>query len=71
MYHSEGPVRKYEVNLTKVITGETEIQRFYALGTASAEKIIEKLFSKDEYRVNSINELVSVVKIMIEHPCPN
>jgi len=65
------PVRKYEINITKINTGETEVHRFYALGSGSAKEIIKKMYSADEYKINSLDELVSVVKILVEHPCPN
>jgi len=65
------PVRKYEVKLTKLNTGESETHRFYALGSGSAKEIIKKMYDGDEYEINSLDELISVVKILIEHPCPN
>jgi hypothetical protein len=65
------PVRKYEVHLTKINTGESEIHRFYALGSGSAKEIIKKIYDDNEYKIDSLDELISVVKILIKHPCPN
>ena len=65
------PVRKYEVNITKINTGESETHRFYAMGKGSAKEIIKRMYAVDEYKINSLDELVSIVKILIEHPCPN
>jgi len=65
------PVRKYEVSITKINTGESQTHRFYALGTGSAKEIIKKMYDVNEYKINSLDELVSVVKILVEHPCPN
>ena len=65
------PVRKYEVKITKINTGESQTHRFYALGSGSAKTIIERMFDEDKYTVNSVNEIVSVVKIMVDAPCPN
>jgi len=65
------PVRKYEVRITKINTGESETHRFYALGTGSAKEIIKKMYDINEYKINSLDELISIVKILVEHPCPN
>ena len=43
----------------------------YAMGNGSAIKSIERLYDSSEYRIDSLTEVLSIVKIAIEQICPN
>lgn len=64
-------VRKYQITITKINTGESETHMLYAMGNGSAIKSIERLYDSSEYRIDSLTEVLSIVKIAIEQICPN
>lgn len=67
----ENTVRKYQIKVTKINTGETETHLVYALGISSVKKTIERLYNVKEYKIHSLKVIRSIVNISIEPYCPN
>lgn len=65
---------KYEVNVTKLNTGETELHRIilnFSGVDATAKQVIHHIYNSKDFKVNYFNRLPSVVHILIEQPCLN
>lgn len=65
-------IRKYEITLTKINTGEVEKATFHAsIKITLDSEVLDQIFNTDEYKIDSIRELKTIVSIPVQPYCPN